>query len=96
MLNMINNPDDDKFLSSIFYEIRTSIAYSTNTNEPSAIKRTYLRLLKDNISEEKAIDSIASVVISEMYFSLKCKEYELFKDRFHKNLDNLPEIPVFK
>lgn len=96
MLIMFDNPDDDKFLSSIFSEIRASIAVTDNTNEPSAIKKTYSRLIKDNISEKKAIDSIASVVISEMYFSLKCKKYELFKDRFHENLDKLPEIPILK
>jgi len=96
MLIMFDSPDDDKFLSSIFSEIRASIAVTDNTNEHSAIKKTYLRLIKDNISEKKAIDSIASVVISEMYFSLKCKKYELFKDRFHENLDKLPEIPILK
>lgn len=91
---MIKTPTNDVFLSSIFSTIRESISINDNNEKTSDIKRTYLRLIKQNINEDEIIDAIASVVICEMYFALKCKEYDLFKERFHENLDNLPRLPI--
>lgn len=86
---MKNNTIHDEFLTSIFETIHQSIKY--NKEEQSDIKTTYLRLINENVNEVDAIDGIASVIISEMYFSLKHKEYELFKERF---LDNLRKLPI--
>ena len=83
----------DEFLLSIFKSINKSIEGNNKEGSP-IIKRTYLRLADQNIEKNKAIDGIASVLLEEMYFALQHDDYELFKERFQKNMDNLPSIPL--
>jgi len=82
----------DRFVKTIFEIINKDIE-SKDEESPSCIKNTYFRLIKDNSDKQKAIELIAAVIFSEMYFALKSADSDLLNKRFKENLDNLPELP---
>lgn len=93
--NMTAKHQENEFLKSIFDEINTCIDNDSDEYKNSKIKSTYLRLRDENVKKDKAIDLIASVVVSEALFFFKSKKNELLGERFYKNLDNLPKKPQY-
>lgn len=90
---MTKQTGNDHFIESIMSAIKESILDKKETKKDSAIKSTYLRLTKENMNKKDIIEKIASVILAEMYYALEHKEYKLFSERFHENLENLPKTP---
>ena len=61
-------------------------------NEPPETRETYMRLVKDGYSDEESKRLIGAILSAEIFEVLKEKK-EYNRDRYVKNLKNLPAMP---
>ncbi|MFQ5915993.1 MAG: hypothetical protein ACE5JS_22695 [Nitrospinota bacterium] len=61
-------------------------------NDPPETRQTFNRLRKEGYSEQEAKNLIGTVVVCEMYDTLK-EERPFDQARFASALENLPELP---
>jgi hypothetical protein len=72
--------------------IRRAIRTQIRTHEPPETEQTYRRLRDDGYSDRDAVELIAAVLASEMFYMLK-QQSEHDPARYAEMLRRLPELP---
>lgn len=83
----MEDENHNPYLRDSFLEV---VDTQLKQNSPPETKRTYKRLLKEGYSKENAKILIASVILTEVYHTMKeDKPYDA--ERFIRNLNKLPD-----
>jgi Zn/Cd-binding protein ZinT len=81
---------DEKYNPYLRKSILEVVDDQLKENSPPETKKTYERLLKEGHSKENAKILIASVILTEMYHTMK-EDKAYNEERFIRNLNQLPD-----
>lgn len=83
----------DSYFDTIHNDVENCIDSASSSKKQSLIHETYLRLLRNDMIKDDIIHAISCVIMSEILFEFKSSKYDLFGERFTKNMEQLPDLP---